>query len=262
MKTSLADEPVVRTLDPAEKRKPPPTDRKKAGQATAGKRPPPRVKAPSEPPTKAKSESANSVRPQVAAMPKEEEPSLDWLGEFIKKFNWPKYKALALYWFWKGPVKVTFALMYIAIARVGFANLTPIFAMRWSRIPGLGFLDDSETLYAIDIALVLSAFLFVVVSYCWGALFRLWIFGERQGFESKDKKYAGRFEPVIVCLSFLVVVAELLLFYLSINDQTWGGGAFSFTAMLASAAFVGLLLGVILIGIHLEKNVTKFGEKK
>jgi hypothetical protein len=32
--------------------------------------------------------------------------------------------------------------------------------------------------------------------------------------------------------------------------------------MLASAAFVGLLLGVILIGIHLEKNVTKFGEKK
>lgn len=207
---------------------------------------------------------ANSLdkRGEAAAVGPPDKQSLDWAAERFKQIDWELVHAKALHFLWIGPVKAIFAVIYIAIVRDGFVNLTPTFAMRLSQIPGLRFLADSDAFYAVDIALVLSAFLFIVVSYCWAALFRLWTSGDRSAFATDEQKYANRYESLIVGLSMIVIFAELTLFYQAIVESTWGGSAFSFTALLASLVFVGVLLGVILIGIHLELTVKQLEESK
>ena len=67
-------------------------------------------------------------------------------------FDWKLFLARFKYYGWFLFTKLVLGVVYLSIVREGFRYVIPTLAMKMSKVPCLGFLEDYEMTYQLDLA--------------------------------------------------------------------------------------------------------------
>lgn len=155
------------------------------------------------------------------------------------------------YWAWKLLSMAVIAPIYIAIVSDGLRYLIPPLGQKLSKLPFLQIFGDYESTHRIDLAHPMALVLLFAVWWLWDRLLMAWLGG--------DIDYLG-FDPdaynvVVNVLGISIVSADAMLFYLGATQSTWGGTAFSFSALLATIAYVAILVFVSFVSCVLRRQL-------
>lgn len=180
----------------------------------------------------------------------------DQTSVYLHNVRWNRFFARLKYLAWEIFTKLVLGLIYFSIISEGFRILIPILAERIHRFPGLGWMNDSEALYQIDLAHLMSLFMLIAVWYLWDRILTLWLdaeitFDDLSWNQDNDITF-------ILLLGAVVLGADACLFYLSVSNVSWGGSSFSITAVIATAAYLAVLLFVTYVSIRLRKSLHHF----
>lgn len=182
-------------------------------------------------------------------------PQIDWdvMIPRLKYYGWLLFTKLAL------------GIVYMSIIRDGLRFVLPSLATKLSRIPGLGFLNDFELGYQLDMAVPMALFVLLAVFWLWDRTLNMWLAGEAIPFNGRSRLplFRLRSELFIYGMAFIVLSADSVLFYISIVRSNWGGSPISFTAMLATVLYAAVLIFVTLVALELrQKLVTALEERR
>jgi hypothetical protein len=196
-----------------------------------------------------KSESV--VPPPVAEEPRHE------------PFHWRRAMRLLLarikYWLWQIFAKGVLGLIYIAVISEGLRLLVPALGQKLYKlpIPGAVLLEDDEVGHRLDLAHGFSIFLLLGVFYLWGELLRFWL---RPGEEAGEGWDSENYQTLITALGVAILGADGCLFYFSVSQMDWSGGSFSLTALLATVAYLAVLVLASFTSLKLSQKVIQLSE--
>ena len=162
-------------------------------------------------------------------------------------------RALAGYWLWQLVSKSILGLIYFEVIAEGLRLVVPALGKDVHRIPGLGFLYEYEATHALDLAHFMAFFLMVAVLVLWRRILELWL-GANSPFHTADWQ-AQRHQVLVVTVGVLVLLCDAVLFYLALAELGWSGNHFSFTALIATGAYLGVIVFVSYISIVLRQRV-------
>ncbi len=165
------------------------------------------------------------------------------------------FAALGNYYTWQIVTKLVLGVIYMQTIAEGFRFLVPALGQKVSKIPGLGMLAHYEATYRLDLAVFFSFFMLIAVFFLWNRIIQLWL--EVDGGQEYVGANADHQDQLIVTLGFVVLGADLCLFYLAVTKITWGGSSFSFTAFLATCAYAAVLIFVSYVSVILDQRVVK-----
>jgi hypothetical protein len=159
--------------------------------------------------------------------------------------------AHAKYWLWKVVTLVVLAPIYVALISEGFRLLIPAAGLRLSKIPFLSFLDDYEATHRLDCAHLMALGLLIFVWMFWDLLLTIKLGGQfdTYGFEPES------FKKVVLILGLTLVCCDACLFFVSVTNSSWGGSSFSFSAIIATAAYVAILICVSFVSCILRRDI-------
>lgn len=162
------------------------------------------------------------------------------------------------FWAWKVVTMLILGPIYIAIISEGLRTLIPALGQRISRIPFLDFFDDFDATHRLDLAHLMSLVLLIAVWWLWDRLLTIWLGGDfdAQGFN------AELFKKIIYILGTTIVGTDACLFFLSVTQSTWGGSSFSFSAILATACYLAILIFVSFVSCVLRRDLLSFTKEK
>jgi hypothetical protein len=158
------------------------------------------------------------------------------------------------YWAWQVGSKTVLGLIYFAIISEGLRQIVPVLAQRLYKLPGLTFLQDYEATYRLDLAPFFALFQLIAVWYLWGTVLNIWIF------EYDLEEYSEAHRQLIAALAITILGADTYLFYAAVSQMGWST-SFSFTAMIATAAYLGVLIFVLYVSQILRHEVQKLEGK-
>lgn len=165
-------------------------------------------------------------------------------------------------WIWRQTVyrawllvKGALGVLYICVVSEGLRFLVPGLGMRLHKVPGLSFLYDYEDLHRLDLAHVLSLFMLFAVFYLWDKMLLLWLDSSENFDDGGWNPQANR--QLIVALGWIILGADACLFYVAMTQVGWGATSFSFAALLATAAYLAILIFVSYVTINLRKAIPR-----
>ena len=158
------------------------------------------------------------------------------------------------YWAWQVGSKTVLGLIYFAIISEGLRQIVPVLAQRLYKLPGLTFLQDYEATYRLDLAPFFALFLLIAVWYLWGLVLNIWIF------EYDLEHYSEAHRQLIAALAITILGADAYLFYAAVSQMGWST-SFSFSAMIATATYLGVLIFVLYVSQNLRHEVQKLEGK-
>lgn len=181
------------------------------------------------------------------------------MGEFLRKcvprseLEWRLLRARAAYWGWQVMTKVVLGVVYLSIIAEGFRVLVPVLNRRLYRLPLLGWMNDYEGTYELDMASLMSVFMMIAVFTLWSHLLKLWV-SEKIGFDHRlrNQNNANLF---VLVFAFVVLLSDTVLFFVAVTEVSWSGAGFSFTALFATAAYVSVLVFTIYVSINLHEKI-------
>lgn len=169
------------------------------------------------------------------------------------ELEWRLLRARAAYWAWQFASKVVMGVIYLSIIAEGFRTLVPVLNRRLSHLPMLGWMDDYEGTYQLDMASVMALFMLIAVYGLWSKVLKLWL-TEKIGIDYRLRKQ-GNADTFVLVFGAIVLVSDALLFYVAVTEISWGGSTFSFTALFATAAYVSVLVFTIYVSINLHEKI-------
>jgi hypothetical protein len=144
--------------------------------------------------------------------------------------------------------------IYAAIIGEGFRTLVPALGQKLWKIPGFGALKDYEFWHKMDLAPIMASFLFVAVCWLWYDILKLWLLREPiSGAWNLDNR-----EKLVVILGTVLLGGDAILFYCGVTQMGWGGSSFSFSALVATAVYIGVVIFVTYVSLNLSLAV--YGE--
>jgi hypothetical protein len=168
--------------------------------------------------------------------------------------SWAILRAIAAYWAWQLGTKVLMGVIYIAVISEGLRLLVPSLGQKLYKlpIPGAVLLEEDEVGHRIDLAHCLALFLLLGVFYLWVELLRFWL---RPGEEVEEGWDADKYRQLITVLGVVILGADGCLFYFSVAQMDWSGGEFSLIALLATAAYLAVLILTSFLSLKLKQKV-------
>lgn len=149
-------------------------------------------------------------------------------------------------------------LIYVSVIAEGLRTLIPPMGQKLWKVPGLAALKDYEGTYKLDIAPIMAVFIFIAVTVLWDEILELWLLKlPEHGHWRLDNR-----EMLIVSLGTLVLGADIILFYSGLSQLGWGGGGISFSALVGTAAYVGILLFFTYVSITLRLDCETAQQRK
>jgi hypothetical protein len=136
----------------------------------------------------------------------------------------------------------------------GLRFLIPVLGQRLSKlpIPGFSLLSRYQATYRWDLANTMAVFLFLAMWSLWGMILKTYLGSDehfqRQGWDPH------RYRRLVMVLGKLILSCDLILFYIAMVQMGWSGSVFSFPALVASAAYLAVIIFVKLKSITLEKQ--------
>lgn len=141
---------------------------------------------------------------------------------------------------WTVLVKLPLAVIYVVIIADGLRYLIPPLGQKLWKIPLLTFLREYEAFYRLDLAPFMSIFILLAVWHFWDEILEILLV--RQTAE-------GEWVPdnralLVMTVGAVILGADVCLFYIGISQSSWGGTGFSVSALLATTAYLGVLIFV------------------
>lgn len=164
--------------------------------------------------------------------------------------NWKKLFARFLYYGFKLITLLLILPVYSSLISEGYRLLIPGLGQRLSRSIFLAFLDTFELTYRLDLANILSVFLLVFAWLAWEILLQLVLGGEINTLGLDPEK----FKKAVIILASTLIGTDACLFFMSATNSSWGS-TFSFAAVLATAAYVAILVSISFVSCCLSRNV-------
>ena len=157
------------------------------------------------------------------------------------------------YWVWQLVTKAVIGTIYLSIITEGFRMLVPKLGQKLHRIPMLGWLDEYEATYRLDMAMCMALFMLIAVWTFWDRLLTLWL-NHQIRFDGTLLNQTNQ-RKLIATLGPVLMAADAFLFFSAVGEVSWGGGGFTFTALFATAAYVAVLVFCIYVGISLRNDI-------
>jgi hypothetical protein len=180
-----------------------------------------------------------------------------------KPFSWRRamrlFFARIKYWLWQILAKGILGLIYIAVISEGLRLLVPALGQKVYKlpIPGAYMLEDDEVGHRLDLAHGFAIFLLLGVFYLWAELLKFWL---RPGEESDEGWDSDNYRRLITALGIVILGADGCLFYFSVSQMDWSGGQFSVTALLATVAYLAVLVLASFTSLKLSQKVIDLSE--
>jgi hypothetical protein len=143
------------------------------------------------------------------------------------------------------------APIIVPIIAEGERRLMPALAQKLYTLPlpFVNHMKDYEGWAKLDLAFGLSVLLFFTVFWLWLNILRQIAYPEKaRGSEA--------FQSLVMGIGIVVVCADAILFYYALSQRSgiFGGGAFSFGALVMTIVYVGIVLAFSLGAVHLEEK--------
>ena len=155
-------------------------------------------------------------------------------------------------------------MIYVAVIAQGFRHLVPALGQRLYKLPGLSFLYDYELTYRLDLAIFFAFFMLIAVWFLWARILRLWLEVEHPQDDVFNEHGWNRDNNVrlTLALGFVILGADCCLFFVAITEISWGGSSFSVTALLATGAYLAVLIFVTYVSIALANRMEERKENQ
>lgn len=141
----------------------------------------------------------------------------------------------------------------IPIIAEGARRLMPALAQKLHTlpIPLVHHLKYYEGWAKLDLAFGLSFLLFFTVYWLWLNILRLVAYPEKA-------RGSPAFQQLVMAIGIIVVLADAILFYYALAQRSgvFGGGVWSFGALVLTVIYVGIVLSFALGAVHLEERKT------
>jgi len=159
--------------------------------------------------------------------------------------SWPTIRAHARYWAWQVASKSILGVIYLAVISEGLRVLIPALGQKVYKLPMLGSLKDYEATYRLDLAPFFAFFLLIGVFVLWPKIIALWVSQLEVGEWTKEQQ-------LVVAMGGTILGTDAVLFYYAMTQMTWGSSEFSFSAFVATAAYVAVLVFASWMSIKLK----------
>lgn len=143
------------------------------------------------------------------------------------------------------------APVVVPIVAEGMRKMMPPLAQRLHMLP-IPFFHHLKGFHGwdkLDLAFMLSLLLFFTIYWLWLNVLRQVAYPEKaRGSEA--------FQQLVMVIGIVVVCADAVLFYYSLSQRSgiFGGGVFSFGALVMTVVYVGVILSFSLGAVHLEER--------
>jgi hypothetical protein len=164
------------------------------------------------------------------------------------RLRWPLYRAYLQYGAWQVATKAILGVLYFAVISEGLRLLIPSLGMKIRKLPALDSFADYEATYRLDLAHFFAIFLLVAAWCLWAALLRAWL--------NIDRPNSAQL-ALVYLMALVILTADAWLFYLGMAELNWGGSKFSLAALLATAAYIVVLMFVTYVAIGLKETIQK-----
>lgn len=160
------------------------------------------------------------------------------------------------YVLWRIATIAAFAGVYITVVAEGYRILIPTLSKKIFTLPFLGFLRQFEDAHRIDLAIVMSVILMFSVVYLWERLLEQFVFNAHERLSIVSHREADTVfaeNQFFFLVGVVILVCDGLLFYFGVANLSWGGG-FSFTAVIATVAYVCVILTIAHVSNRLRRR--------
>lgn len=164
------------------------------------------------------------------------------------QLRWALILAHFRYFAWQLATKTVLGVLYFAVISEGLRLLIPSLGTKIRKLPALGWFADYEATYQLDIAHFFAIFLLVAAWSLWGSLLRMWLDIDRLNPTN---------QILIYVMATVILTADAWLFYLGMAELNWGSDSISSVALIATAAYVVVLMFVTYVGIGLKASIRK-----
>jgi hypothetical protein len=160
-------------------------------------------------------------------------------------------------WLWKLITLPFLALIYLVVISEGLRLLVPVLGLKLHKLPLPGFsaLRGFEGFYRLDMAHLFSVLLLWAVWYLWTV--NLWILFAGPDFFARTRWDPETYTKFVRGLGVVILGADAILFYVGMTQQMggmFGGGGLSLSALLATVAYVGVIIFVSFVSVNLERS--------
>jgi hypothetical protein len=177
------------------------------------------------------------------------EDALDSSGEKMSvalAFAYGKYWAFML-------VKLIVGIGYVSLISEGLRMIVPTLCVKLYTLPFLSSLRDYEETHALDLAPFVAAILFAFSSSLWSALLEAWLYDDAM--LQATGRCPVRYRQCMLWLGGIILFADAALFYRAMTFTGWQSNIFSLSALLATLAYLAILLAVCLVSVNLKRGI-------
>lgn len=176
--------------------------------------------------------------------------------------SWSRRVRAAMIWarakftLWEVIMKGGLGVIYVSVISDGLRIVLPAFGQKLHKLPGLTFLKDYEATYRLDVAPFFAVFLLTAVWYLMERVLRLWL-------QARDDDQVWESKPhaqLVTILAAIILGVDACLFYFAMTRMGWGN-AFSFTAILATLAYMAVLIFVSYGSVNLKQEIAMLKER-
>jgi hypothetical protein len=163
------------------------------------------------------------------------------------------FVAHAKYWLWKLVTIIVLAPIYCSVIAEGLRMLVPALGQKLHKlpIPAFSTFGQYEETRRLDLAIFMALFLLVAVWWLWEQVLKVFLSNEDTFHDSGWN--AEAYKRVVLILGIIILGADACLFYASMVQIGWGGTRLSVPALLATAAYLAVIVFVSLVSLNLRK---------
>lgn len=150
-------------------------------------------------------------------------------------------------------VKLIVGIGYVSLISEGLRMIVPTLCVKIHSLPFCAALRDYEETHALDLAPFVAAILFAFSSSLWSALLEAWLYDDAM--LQATGRCPERYRQCMLWLGGIILFADAALFYRAMTFTGWQGNIFSLSALLATLAYLAILLAVCLVSVNLKRGI-------
>lgn len=166
------------------------------------------------------------------------------------------------FWLWKALTMLVLGPIYCSVIAEGLRLFVPVLGQKLYKLPMPGFAQLAlyQETRRLDLAIFLALFLLIAVWWLWEQVLKV-LLSTDSAFQDSGWN-PDIYKRLVLILGVVVLVADSALFYVSMVQMGWGGARFSLPAVLATAAYVAVIVFVSLVSLNLRKPLKGANQKE
>lgn len=185
------------------------------------------------------------------------EKGMDYFHLQLAKWNeidWLWCWKTFVYSAWTIASKTIISIVVFGIMTEGLRVLVPPLSQKMFKLPFFGFFQQYEETHNLDLATLFAVGLIVAVWVLWHEVIEILL----------DLDRINEFSPrqvFVLTLGSIILGADAIIFSFGISEMGWGGGGVTFSSLVATAAYIALLIFSCWVSVNLKSACQTVKEK-